>query len=301
MPIKCLDNAARRIAARPKAKCNRLNYLWFSCETAFLMTTHPAPIEQQVLALVERYGSPEEKRLISTHGQSICDFLSHPDSRRLTRMGLLDIGLENRLVLKFNLMASSGFSPLGLIHEWAENHPAMLDAAEAVFRHKLRCHAGIKVSATGVEYEIYPYETPEGLLAKSIFAPWSPQNSELPAPVLCFGRSSTGALSAYAEIKGVDPGELEQALGMTLGTAGLNSTALFNSRLTSDGRWKADKAGIEFVPCPSHLLNSILGRFHLNFAYLLHRGGMRRYIVIGLFGSKQILYTTLLPVPNHPK
>lgn len=265
------------------------------------MTTHPAPIEQQVLSLVERHGSPEEKRLATTHGQAICNFLAHPDSRRLTRMGLLDIGLENRLVLKFNLMASSGFSPLGLIHEWAEQHPAMREAAEAVFRHKLRCHAGIKVSGAGVEYEIYPYETPEGLLGNGIFAPYSPRNAELPAPILCYGRSSAGALSAYSEIKGVDPAELEQALGISLGTAGLNSTALFNSRLTPEGLWKTDKAGIEFVPCPSHLLNCILARFQLNFSYLLHRGGIRRYIVIGLFGTRQVLYTTLLPVPTRPK
>lgn len=260
----------------------------------------PGSLGSQVVALIERHGSPEERRIASIGKNELLSFLDHPDTLHFTRMGLLDIGLENRPVLKFSLMAGGRTFPLGLINDWAERIPALQEAAETVFRHRLRCHAGIKFSPTGVEYEIYPYETPDCLLANGIFAHHSPSRSGLPVAPYCYGCSSSGALSAYAEIKGVEPSELELPLGFPLPVAGLKANAIFNSRLKPDGSWQTDKAGIEFLPCPSHLLNTMLTHFQLNFAYLLHRGGTRRYVVIGMHGSRQVLYTALLPRQQPP-
>lgn len=249
----------------------------------------------QVLALIERHGSPEERQLITASRDGILAFFRHPDTVRFTRLGALDIGLENRLVLKFNLMGSAKASPWGLINEWSEMMPALGDVADEVFRHRLRCHAGIKISATGIEYELYPYETLDHQLARGIFARYAPGNSGLPLAPHCFGQSSTGALSAYAETTDILVQELEEALGFQLPAHGLKINALFNSRLQPDGSWKTDKAGIEFRPFPSHMLNCVLGNLNLHFAYLLHRGGVRKYGVVGVHGSRQVLYTTLFP------
>ncbi len=265
----------------------------------------PSPAKQtgpllgaRVLAMIEKHGSPEEKRLAATGRDELISFLNHPDTLRFARWGLLDIGLENRLVLKLNLMAGRQMSPWGLIHEWAGRLPNLKDAAELVFRHKLRCHAGIKLSQTGIEYEIYPYETPDHLLQKSLFPHHSAPDDGLPAQPHCYGCSSTGELSAYAEIRNVDADDLENALGFPLSASGLKTVALFNSRLNPDNSWRTDKAGIEFLPFPSHLLNTTLTHFNLHFSYLLHRGGSRRYGVIGAHGMRQVLYTTLFT--QHP-
>lgn len=252
----------------------------------------------KILALIERHGSPEEKQLADTGRSELTAFLDHPDTLRFARMGLLDIGLENRLVLKLNLMAGRKVSPWGLIHEWAERIPNLRNAAELVFRHKLRCHAGIKLSKAGVEYEIYPYETPDHLLQKNLIPHHAAPDNGLPDQPHCYGCSSTGRLSAYAEIRNINADDLEQALGFSLSASGLKTVALFNSRLNPDNSWRTDKAGIEFLPFPSHLLNKTLTHLNLHFSYLLHRGGSRRYGVIGIHGMRQVLYTTLFM--QHP-
>lgn len=248
-----------------------------------------------MLALIERHGSPEERRLAEAASAQILAFFQHPDTVRFTRLDALDIGLENRPVLKFNLLGSAKASPWGLINHWSERMPALQEVADEVFRHKLRCHAGIKISGAGVEYELYPYETPDHQLARGIFARHEPWRSGLPLAPHCFGQSSTGELSAYAETPDILIPELEEAAGFKLPAHGLKVNALFNSRLNPDGSWRTDKAGVEFRPFPSHMLNCVLGNFNLNFAYLLHRGGVRKYGVVGVHGSRQVLYTTLFP------
>lgn len=270
------------------------------------MTGHHTPnapksIGNELLGLVTRIGSPEERRLVAAHASELIAFLDHPDTRHFIQRRSLDIGLENRLVLKFNLMASTHVSPLGLINEWAERMPVLQPAAEIVFRHKLRCHAGIKLSPAGVSYELYPYETSGHLLARTLLAGHAPDESGLPAKPHCFGFASTGEISAYAELHDVDIAELEQALGFTLPAEGLKANALFNSRLNPNGSWRTDKAGIEFLPFPSYLLNRVIASFNLRFSYLLHRGGTRRYGVIGVHGPRQVLYTTLLPRITKPR
>lgn len=258
-------------------------------------TAAPAPgLADRVLGMIDQHGSPEERKVLATGRGELKAFLEHPDTLNFTRRGCLDIGLENRPVLKFNLMAKRQASPWGLINEWADRMPQLAAAAETVFRHKLRCHAGIKLSATGVEYEIYPYETSEQVLANGVFSRFQPEQSGLPTPPHCFGCSSTGELSAYSQTTAVDLAELEEATGFALPASGLKLNAMFNSRLNPDGSWRTDKAGIEFLPFPSYLLNTVLSNFNLRFAYLLHRGGTRRYGVVGVHGTRQVLYTTLL-------
>lgn len=265
------------------------------------MPTIPTPENSpspgsRVLGLIARCGSPEERRMAVLHGNELAAFLDHPDTIRFSRKGSLDVGLENRPVLKFNLIAGVRVSPWGLINEWAERIPRLQEVAELVLRHKLRCHAGIKLSATGVEYELYPYETPERLLASQQFSAYAPEQTGLPAAPYCFGYTSNGDLSAYADIQGVDAAELEEALGVALPASGLKVNALFHSRWNANGSWRTDKAGIEFMPFPSHMLNAVLAQLNLHFAYLLYRGGTRRYGVIGMHGGRQLLYTTLLPI-----
>lgn len=262
----------------------------------------PGPdLGPQILGVVRQHGSPEERRMVEAAQAELLAFFSHPDTVRFTRLGCLDIGLENQLVLKFNLMGQAKISPWGLINEWSERMPVLQEVADTVLRYKLRCHAGIKLTTRGVEYELYPYETADHQLASGIFARHAPAKSGLPLAAHCFGCSSTGALSAYAETTGVDVAELEQAAGFKLPAQGLKVNALFNSRLNPDGSWRTDKAGIEFSPFPSYLLNAVLGNFNLRFAYLLHRGGTRKYGVVGVHGPRQVLYTTLLPQPPARK
>lgn len=255
----------------------------------------PSP-GSQVLTLIAQHGSPEERHIATAHGKELAAFLDHPDAARFGRNRALDIGLENRPVLKFNLISNSRVSPWLLINDLAERIPALGDTAELVLRHKLRCHAGIKLSATGVEYELYPYETPGRLLATQLFSGFSPDKTSLPAELYCFGYTSNGELSAYADVHEVDSSELEAAIGFSLPSGGLAISALFHSRRKKDGAWRADKAGIEFKPFPSHMLNAVLAHMSLNFSYLLYRGGTRHYGIIGMHGTRQVLYTTLTPL-----
>lgn len=273
-------------------------------EVRLTMLPSPPPerrpsLGSRVLSLIARHGSPEERRLATTHEKALAAFLDHPDTARFGRHGALEIGLENRPVLKFTLNSSSRVSPWLLINDLAERNPILSDTAELVLRHKLRCHAGIKLSVTGAEYEIYPYETPEKLLATRLFSGFSPDQSSLPAKLYFFGYSSNGELSAYADVREVDTSELETAIGFSLPSGGLAISALLHSRRKPDGSWRADKAGIEFKPFPSHMLNAVLAHMSLNFSYLLYRGGTRRYGIIGIHGTRQVFYTTLTPLQTR--
>lgn len=270
------------------------------------MPSMPQPLPtpgMRVLALVNQHGSPEEKQLVATHRQTLLRFLDHADTRLwLARHAPLDIGLENRLVLKFNLIAGRRGSPWGLIDAFADWAPALRTLSETVIRHKLHCHAGIKLTPTHAEYELYPYETPDKLLATTVFPGISGEQTGLPTLPYCYGYASDGSLSAYAELEDVPAAELETAMGLSLPTAGLRAKALFHSRRSPEGRWTTDKGGIEFLPFPSHLLNTALNHLDLRFSYLLHRGGRRPYGVIGMKGNRHVLYTTLLPrvAPARP-
>lgn len=261
-----------------------------------LAPTRPSGLASRVLALVDNHGSPEERKLVSKHARELAGFLDHPETARFTRHGSLDIGIENRPILKFNLIANDRVSPWPLINDLAESQPALRDLAELVLRHRLRCHVGMKLSPfSEPEYELYTYETQHRLLAKGIFSGYAPDRTNLPTRLYCFGYSSRGDLSAYADLADVEPAELEAAIGFPLPASGLAVSALFHSRWKRETGWRADKAGIEYKPFPSHMLNAVLSHAHLNFAYLLHRGGIRRYGVIGMHGFRQVLYTTLLP------
>lgn len=259
-----------------------------------LPATQP-PLGPVLLSLIERHGSPEERRMIRGCSDELLAFFAHPDAIRFAARGSLDIGLENRLVLKFNLLGQAKGSPWSLIHDWACRMPVFQEIADTVIHHRLRCHAGIRLSAQGIEYELYPYESADQILQNGIFADFHPEKSGLPLAPHCYGFSSTGALSAYAETADIHLAELEQAAGFRLPAQGLKINALFNSRCNPDGNWRTDKAGIEFTPFPSHLLNAVLGNFNLHFAYLLHRGGTRKYGVVGIHGTRQVLYTTMFP------
>lgn len=256
----------------------------------------PTPPRQKLssalMEMVLQHGSPEERRLIERHASALTRFLDHPDALPNTPHTLLDIGLENAPVLKLNLIAMRN-SAWRLIHQVGEEHPQLQSLAETVIRHRLRCHVGIKLMADTVEYELYAYETAEGLLAGEHFHGSGMEACGLPSPPYCYGYTSTGMLSAYADIPDIDAAELEHELGFTLPYNGLRAKALLHSRRNANGKWQSDKAGLEFRPFPSHMLTAALGRMQLNFAYLLHRGGRRRYGVIGIKGHRQLLYTTL--------
>lgn len=260
------------------------------------------PLGLQILAMVDRYGSPEEKKLVSRHQTTICRFLEHPDVvTRAARRIQLDIGIENRPVLKFNLIAGRYGSPLSLIDDFANWSPELRVVSETVIQHKLHCHAGIKLTPSQVEYELYPYENSDELLKRTLFSKINFEETGLPTTPYCYGYSSLGQLSAYAEIENVAITELENALAMQLPVAGLKNRALFHSRYMQNGLWKPDKGGIEFLPFPSHLLNLVLNQLDLNFSYLLHRGGNRSYGVVGLKDNRHVLYTTLLPRMTPPQ
>lgn len=261
----------------------------------------PAPrLGTLVLDRIATHGSPPERQLVAPHADVIRRFLDHPDVQPFGQRTKLDIGLENQLTLKLNLIATRRASPWAMIDQFAEWAPSLRNISETVIRHRLHCHAGIKVTRDGVEYELYPYETPNGLLARSIDADLTLDRTGLPAAPYCFGLSSTGTLSAYAQIEKVPASELEEAAGFPIPAQGLRTRALFHSRRGRDGLWVPGKAGIEFLPFPSHLLNQALRHLNLHFSYLLHRGGLRTYGVIGLMGTRQVLYTTMFPRPERP-
>jgi hypothetical protein len=252
--------------------------------------------------MVMQHGSPEERRLIQRHGDALARFLDHPDAQPNNPHTVLDIGLENAPVLKLNLIAKR-HSPWRLIHQMGEEQAQLRSLAETVIRHRLRCHAGIKLTTDAVEYELYAYETPDGLLAREHFPGTGMKACGLPAAPYCYGYTSTGVLSAYADIPDVAATELEQELGFSLPHQGLKTKALLHSRRNPDGDWQSDKGGLEFLPFPSHMLTAALSRMQPNFSYLLHRGGRRRYGVIGIKGQRQLLYTTLFAnrIPNKNK
>lgn len=265
--------------------------------------THPATggprsptLADKVFALIDHHGSPEERRLLKPHAEAVRAFLDHPAVNLNSRRTELDIGLENTLSLKFNLVASGNHSPWSMVDQLASWAPSLQEVAELVLMHRLRCHAGFKVTRSGIEYEIYPYETPDALLARR----WGiadPAITRLPVTPYCYGVSSTGTLSAYARVDDVPASELEGATGLHIAVNGLKTRALFHSRRDAGGAWSADKAGIEFLPFPSYLLNTAMQQFALHFSYLVHRGGIRPYGVIGVRGDRRVLYTTLVPRP----
>lgn len=258
------------------------------------------PLARWLLARVEANGTPEELALVDACRPELQHFLNHPDTQRIARKGALEVGLENRQVLKLNLMAGVRYSPWGLIDNLADHIPRFREIAEYVLRYRIKCHVGLKLTPKGVEYELYPCEVDGKPPAAALFERQVPGRAPLPAPIHCFGYSSSGSLSAYAEVKNVDKAELEALLGFTLPSAGLRINALFNSRLLPDGDWHTEKAGIEFTPFPSHLINTVLEHFELRFACLLHRGGSRKYGIVGVHGGRKVLYTRLFPLrPGH--
>ncbi len=259
------------------------------------MTMPRRSLASAVLGMIDQHGSPEERRLASTNQDALKAFLDHPDCQPRPGSNTLDIGLENRLTLKFNLIANKRRSPWGMIEQIGNYSPALRATADEVIRHRIRCHAGIKITPASAEFELYPYETHEGPLASQLGIQADFTQTGLPATPYCYGLSSDDTLSAYAQLESVSASELEQAVGFPLPAANLKTLALFHSKRSPDGRWTPSKAGIEFLPFPSHLLNNVLTHFQLNFAYLIHRGGFRPYGVIGSQGSRQVLYTTLLP------
>lgn len=258
----------------------------------------PRPLlSTALLELVGRHGSPEERQLVNAWQADLARFLDHPDVQVNSRRVVLDIGLENRMVLKFNLMASEYASPWGMVDRIGDSIPSLAPLAETVLRHQLRCHVGVKAEPDQFEYELYAYETPDKLLANGLFSSMQVNGTKLPAPAYCYGLSTSGTLSAYANVSDVPAEELEESIGFRLPCDGLKTKALFHSRRQPDGTWRTDKAGIEFLPFPSHMLNAVLTRLDLRFAYLLHRGGNRPYGVIGVKGPRQVFYTTLIPNP----
>ncbi len=251
-----------------------------------------------ILGRIDAHGTLGEQLLIvGAVREELRRFLDHPDTLRFARLNSLEVGLENQPVLKFNLMATHRMSPWGLINEWTERIPLLREVGEHVLRHKLKCHAGLKLTEQGVEYELYPCEVAGKPPAADLFARYMPGRAELPAPIHCFGYSSTGSLSAYAEVRDVEKSELEEAIGFPLPASGLQVNALFNSRLLASGKWRTEKGGIEFTPFPSHMLNAVLEHFNLYFSCLLHRGGARQYGIVGMHGQRKVLYTRLFPLP----
>lgn len=244
--------------------------------------------------MTNQHGSPEERQLLRRHQESLRTFLDHPDVRPANPGIKLEIGLENSLVLKFTALARRT-SPFGLIHQIGEHHPSMQRLAETIIQHKLHCHAGIKLTPEQLEHEFYVYDSDTGVLQSEGFVDEQWGNCGLPQPPLFFGHSSTGTISAYAAIAATDSVELEQEMGLKLPSAGLKIKTLLHSRRMPNGEWKADKAGLEITPFPSHTLNAALGNMRLNFSYLIHRGGSRHYGVIGMKGHRQVFYTALLP------
>jgi hypothetical protein len=261
----------------------------------------PAPLSQRLFALVGRHGTPQEKRLVEAHRLVLARFLDHPDVRPGSPRNELDIGLENSPVLKFNLIASRFGSPWAMIEQVAQWAPGLVPVADTVIQLRLRCHVGLKLSGSGVEYELYPYETESGDIARRLLPSIPLHNTGLPATPYCYGINSAGDLSAYAEIDGLPTADLETISGWSLPAAGLRTKALFHSRYNPQTGWRSSKAGIEFLPFPSHLINAALSQMNIAYSYLLHRGGKRSYGVIGLLGERQFLYTTLLPRPPAVK
>lgn len=257
----------------------------------------PPTLAERVFALVARYGSPEEQQVVRANDAAIKAFLDHPSVQLASRRTELDLGLENAVVLKFNLIASGKGSPWAMVDRFADWAPSLRETSELVLRHKLHCHVGLKVSRKGVEYELYPTETRDGLLAAHWSLDGRPVNTGLPVPPYCYGHSSDGTLSAYSRVDDVAALELEEIVGFEIPSSGLKTRALFHSRRDDAGHWHPGKAGIELLPFPSHLLTAVLQHFSLRFAYLLHRGGSRSYGVIGVKGARQVFYTTLVPRP----
>lgn len=254
-------------------------------------------LSETLIALVNQHGSPEERRLVSTHEPALRAFLDHPDINLQSKKVGLDIGIENQCILKLNHIASPFGSAWGLIDWVCDTQPKLRALGELVLQHKIRCHVGMKLTSSEAEFELYPYETESHIIRDSLFADHGIDNCKLPVSPYCYGLTSEGVLSAYASMDNVPAEELEAALGGSrLPHQGLRNKALFHSRRSSSGTWSTDKAGIEFLPFPSHMLNAALSKASFNFSYLIHRGGNRPYGVIGAKDSRRVLYTTLLPI-----
>lgn len=259
----------------------------------------PAPtLSSSLIEAVLKHGSPEERRLVSVHRTALTELLEHPDARPGNPYTYIEIGLENTLVLKLNVIARRA-SPWALIHQLSEQQPQLQALAETVIRHRLHCHAGIKLTPQKAEYELYAHETKDRLLQRELFAEAGLESCGLPSPPYLYGLTSEGELSAYSDIQGTPASELEMEMGYSLPHEGLKTRALLHSRQDIKGQWHADKGGLQFLPFPSHMLNATLMKMNLHFSYLLHRGGRRRYGIIGIKGQRQVFYTTLFAGPKH--
>lgn len=261
---------------------------------------HPrTPLSKTLINQVLTHGSPEERRLIETHGLALAGFLDHPDIQLHSKRAHLEMVLENRIALSFNMITTPHSASWGLIDQIGAWAPSLRNLSETILRHKLRSHVGIKIRPDLVEYELYVYETQDHLLSTKIFPEIKTKPPGLPGSVHCYGYTSSETLSAYAITPIRDAAGSEETDALQLFCEGIRSTTLFNSKRRPDGTWITNRLGIELIPFPSHILNAVLAQLDLRFSYLLYRGGTRPYGIVGITGSRQALRTNLIPQPSN--
>lgn len=259
------------------------------------------PLSKALIDQVLTYGSPEERRLIETHRTVLAEFLDHPDIQLHSKRAHLEIVLENRIALSFNIITTTRSAPWGLIDQIGIWAPSLRNLSETILRHKLHSHVGIRIKPDLVEYELYVYESPDHLLSTTVFPEIKTKPAGIPGNVHCYGYTSSETLSAYTITPIRDAAGSEETDALQLPCEGIRSTTLFNSKRRPDGTWITNRIGIELIPFPSHILNAVLAQLDLRFSYLLYRGGTRPYGIVEITGSRQALHTNLIPQPtNNP-
>jgi hypothetical protein len=256
----------------------------------------PGPtLASRLIGLVNRHGSPGERKLVAAAREGLHRFLDHPELGRPQALQCLEVTLENRNALAFTYAPPSGRSRYALIDNLGEWASSLRAPSEEIIRGRMHAHASICLTPEGTRFSLRVLAgrgagLPDTLLRLIGAAAPPPGTGEVRAMEL----DSAGLLRLL--VASEPSAVIRTRLGRLPDGANCDGLQVLDYQSTSRS-WIFSHALVVVAPFPSYLLNARLIDGRPGFAYLLTRGGTRSHALLRLDPEREALTTPLLPQP----
>ncbi|MCK5874096.1 MAG: hypothetical protein KAG82_05330 [Alcanivoracaceae bacterium] len=242
-------------------------------------------LPEKILQLIDYNGVFEEKQIAGRWRDEISGFLSSSSEDLLKGHVRLEVGLEQKPVLKLILKRSRLSPVLSLHRQMLQLTEQQQQVADMVLTKQYPFHLGLRVEAQSARREIYVYERDQVFtshLARTLNMPPIPEALEVTA----FGLDEDNGISAYftryrnpaveAQLDSAVKA-LEKQLRIPIAAF---VDDLWHHLRVRNGEWQAGKFALELRNPPISVIARVLSHFRPPyFGYLAPVTGYRSLIV----------------------
>lgn len=220
-------------------------------------------------------------------------FLRGVDNQLDAGRPLLEIGVENRPILKLNILPNRLFTTQHLESlPWLSAKQRSL--ARVIARKRSKFQYGIKLADASIEFEIYAHEEPDGYFAREIFPVARAEHLHPLSFLRAFALNSEDQLSSYwldPERRGIK--FLPAIIANTPASSELKAEPWVHYRLDGEN-WGAAKIGLQLYPVTTRIDQALrLAMPSLVFADLFGPPSAHHSANIAFGSTRACLYMTL--------